>query len=140
MWGYLSEFWGSVASTTLSAWEYTEDWFYNIGNAVAGAIGNLFYSLLHYGNDTFVFFGWISELIKNIISVFLLPLSYIFTFLKSFFVNALGAPIEFEEYTWTDEVLSVFNAIPLWSEMITAIGVALTIIVVFFVLRTFLKS
>lgn len=136
MWGYLSEFWDSIFQVTLNAWEYTTAWFENIGNAVAGAVGNLLYSTLHYLNDTWVFLGWVFSLISNLISLFLLPLNYVIQFLRGFLVSVFSTPETFS-YNWGEDILAVFNAIPYWSTMSIALGVCIFIFVIFFVLRAF---
>lgn len=138
MWGYLSEFWNSVASTTLNAWEYTESWFYSVGNAVAGAIGNLFYSTLHYLNDTWVFLGWVFSVIGQVISLFLLPLTYVFQFLKGLVGQVFASPSDFS-YTWSSEVLAVFDNIPYWDTISAVLGACIIVIAVIFVLRQFTK-
>ncbi|GAI38972.1 unnamed protein product, partial [marine sediment metagenome] len=58
-WGFLGEFWDAITGATINAWEYTADWFKQIGLAVAGAIGGLFDYLIHYFSDLFVFLGWL---------------------------------------------------------------------------------
>ncbi|GAI17084.1 unnamed protein product, partial [marine sediment metagenome] len=65
-WGFLGEFWDAITGATINAWEYTADWFKQIGLAVAGAIGNLFDFLIHYINDLFVFLGWLFSAIKEL--------------------------------------------------------------------------
>jgi uncharacterized membrane protein len=134
MWGYLDEFWGSitdVGSTTIA-------WFQNVGNAVAGAIGNLFESTLHYINDTWVFLGWIFSVIGQLVSLFLLPLNFIFQFLKGFLSSAFATPTDYS-FTWSSEILAVFNHIPLWSTMSLVLGVCLSILALVAILWLFTK-
>jgi uncharacterized membrane protein len=138
MWGYLSEFWDSITQVTLNAWEYTTEWFQNVGNAVAGAIGQLFYSTLHYLNDTWVFLGWIFSVISSLISLFLLPLTYIFNFLKGLLSSIFSTPTDFP-YTWDAGILAVFNAIPYWSTISVVLGLCISIIIIFFVLKAFAR-
>lgn len=135
-WGYLSEFWNSVSSTTLNAWEYTTGWFQNVGNAVAGAVGNLFYNALHYLNDTWIFLGWIFSVLAQIVALFLLPLTFIFQFLKGFLSSVFAAPTDFP-FTWSTEVLTVFNAIPYWSTISLVLGIGISIIALFAILNLF---
>lgn len=134
MWGYLSEFWDAiteVGGTTIA-------WFQSIGNAVAGAIGQLFYSTLHYLNDTWVFLGWIFSVIGQVVSLFLLPLTWVFNFLKGLLGQIFTAPTDFS-YTWSGEVLAVFQAIPYWSIIAVVLGACISIIAVIFVLRLFTR-
>lgn len=137
MWGFLDEFWDSIASSTISAGVYSIDWFENIGLAVAGAVGNLFSSLLHSLNDLFVFLGWFFVLIKNLIDIFLLPLTFIFTFLKAFFNSAFSAPIDFTGVSWDSGVLAIFQSLPLWNELMAVLVAGISIILLFFILRQF---
>lgn len=139
MWSYLQEFWQAISQVVVEAGVYTIDWFESVGNAVAGAIGNLFYFVLHYINDLFVFIGWIGSLLKEIITLFLMPLTYVFTFLKAFLDTAFITPEDFS-FEWSSEVLSVFSTLPYWSIMSSVLAIGISIIVIFFVLRTFLKA
>lgn len=138
MWSYLEEFWTAVQGVSLSAWEYTTDFFNSIGNAVAGAIGNLFYFVLHYINDLFVFFGWVGTILKEIIVLFLMPLTYVFTFLKTFLNSAFVTPNNFS-FEWNSEILSIFSTIPYWSFVTSVLTIGVSIIVLFFVLKVFLR-
>jgi hypothetical protein len=134
MWGYLGEFWNSitdVGSTTIA-------WFQNVGNAVAGAVGNLFESTLHYLNDTWVFIGWLFSVIAQLVSLFLLPLNFIFQFLKGFLSTAFSAPTNYS-FTWSSEVLAVFQHIPLWSTMSVVLGACLSILALVAILWLFTK-
>jgi len=129
-WGYLSEFWDSVSSTTLNAWEYTESWFYNIGNAVAGAVGALFEFVNHNLSDFFVFLGWFFSNLGYILNQLIAPIKYILTFSKFFFVGALDDPATTTEiWNFSTSTISVFEAIPYWSEL--SIVLALSILLIF---------
>jgi hypothetical protein len=126
MWGYLSEFWDSieeVGSTSVA-------WFQNIGNSVAGAVGNLFESTLHYLNDGWVFYGWIFGVISDLISLFLLPLNFVFQFLKGLLSEAFASPVDYS-YSWSSEVLDVFGHIPLWDTIGIVCGAGLVVIALF---------
>lgn len=134
MFGYLSEFWNAiteVGGTTVA-------WFQSVGNAVAGAIGNLFYTALHYVNDTWVFLGWIFSIISQLVSLFLLPLTFVFNFLKGFVANVFAPPVSFS-YSWSTEILGVFNHIPYWTEIGVVLGACLSVIVVIGLLWLFTK-
>ena len=80
MWGYLEQFWNAITQVG----DYTIEWFRNIGNAVAGAIGGMFDWLIHYVSDVFIFLGWLFSILKELIMTFLSPVAYTFNFLKSF--------------------------------------------------------
>lgn len=139
MFGYLSEFWDAVVGETLTAWEYTADWFKQIGNAVAGAIGNLFYFVLHYINDLFVFLGWLFTILRELISYMLMPMTFALSFLKGFFSKAFATPTDFTDYSWASNVLGIFSAIPYWNTIITVLTVAIFLVVVFFTFKILLK-
>jgi hypothetical protein len=136
MWGFLTEFWDAITGVG----EYTIEFFQNIGLAVAGAVGNLFDFALHFLNDGAVFFGWIGSILKEIVLTFVMPLSYVFAFMKSLLASAFATPVDYTGYSWDAGILGVFSAIPLWSTLVAVIGIALAVLVLFFVLRAFLRS
>lgn len=136
MWGFLSEFWNAITQVG----EYTIEWFQNIGLAVAGAIGNLFDFALHYINDGAVFFGWVGSILKEVFLTFVMPFSYLFSFLKALLATAFVTPTNFTGYTWNSDILGIFSAIPYWDTLKVVIGIAISLMFLFFVLRTILRS
>jgi len=142
MWGFLGEFWSTITQTTINAWEYTVDWFQNIGLAVAGALGGLFDWLLHYLNDLFLFAGWIWHGIATLFTIIIYPFEFIFSFIYAFFNNALAAPVIIDPAlsvvsTTTSEIL---GAIPYWTTLIYILGIAIIAIVGFSLILLILKS
>lgn len=128
MFDYLVEFWSEITEVVVSAGTYTVDWFESVGNAVAGAIGGMFAWLIHYLNDFFIFLGWVFSILKELILCFILPISYIFNFLKAFTISAFSAPQTAElGYSFSAGVLSVFDEIPYWSTVATVLGIALLV-------------
>lgn len=128
-WGYLDEFWNAVSSTTLNAWEYTADWFQNVGNAVAGAIGNLFEFVNHYISDIFVFLGWLSHNLGFIFAQIFAPIRYIFQFFSSFIEYAFITPEEPTEiWSFSTSTVQVFESIPYWTEFATVLGVGILVL------------
>jgi hypothetical protein len=113
LWGYLSQFWQEISDVVIGGITYTAQFFQNIGNAVAGAIGQFFDVLFHNLNDVLIFFGWFFSNIKTIFLFLLSPVSYFFTFLKTF-ISALGqAPsTPAVSYAFSTDTLAVFDAIP----------------------------
>ena len=105
---------------------------------MAGAVGNLFESTLHYLNDTWVFLGWIFSVIGQLVSLFLLPLNFIFQFLKGFLSTAFSAPTDYS-FTWSSEILAVFAHIPLWSTIGVVLGACISILAVVAILWLFTK-
>lgn len=142
-WGYLSEFWDNVSSTTLNAWEYTESWFQNIGDAVAGAVGGLFEFINHAISDVFVFGGWFFQNLSDVISGFFAPIRYLFIFVKSFWgkmTSPAVAPEIYEDWVFDTSTLSVFQAIPYWTTLTGALIVGVLVLVGIYTLKYFLKS
>jgi len=139
-WGYLGEFWDSVNSTTLNAWEYTEGWFQNIGNAVAGALGNLFNFINHNVSDLFVFLGWFFSNLSFIFGQLISPIKYLFTFSKFFFGVALDEPSTTTEiWSFSTTTISVFDAIPYWSEISIVLAIAILLIFGIAILKLFTR-
>lgn len=140
-WGYLSEFWNSVSSSTLNAWEYTQEWFYNIGNAVAGAIGNLFDFIIHYFNDFLIFISWLGNILGFIFTQLLTPIKYLFAFSSNFFSNAFSTPIEPEELQgFSTTTATFFQSLPYWNNIIIALSIIIIFIGGMAVLKLFLKT
>ena len=130
MWGYLSQFWDAVSEVVVSGGTYTVDWFYSVGNAIAGAIGGMFDWLIHYVSDFFIFGGWIFTIIKQLILCLILPITFIFNFLKSFTLSAFANPTTPQAtYSFSSQIMSVFATIPYWSVITEMVGVLMLIIV-----------
>lgn len=92
-------------------------------------------------SDFLIFLGWAWQNITLILKSVFLPIQYIFTFLKSLFGEAISRPVEPEIiWTWTGQVQQVFSFIPYWSTITLVLGVALTILILVFILKTFLRS
>jgi len=132
VWGYLAEFWDEITQVG----DYTIEWFQNIGNAVAGAIGSLFADLIHHIYDFFYIAQYLVENLGQLFVIIFSPLTWIFNFVRGFFVSAFISPVE-PEITWqfSDEVLSVFQAIPYWDIFTFALGAGLSILVLFFIFK-----
>jgi len=139
-WGFLGEFWNAVSSKTLNAWEYTADWFRQIGLAVAGAIGGLFDYLIDYFTDFFVFMGWLFSAVKELALAVVLPISYVGNFMKGFLVNAIKTPeIAEVSHTFSTSTMSIFEAIPYWDIMSSALGVCILVLGGFAILKLILR-
>jgi hypothetical protein len=135
-WGFLGEFWDIISSQTIGGVEYTINWFKQIGLAVAGAIGGLFDYLIHAISDVFVFLGWLFSALKEIIMAMLLPLTYIFNFLKGFLTNAIKSPIVPEtNYVFSTSTMSIFETIPYWNILTSILGVLILVITGFAIIR-----
>jgi len=113
LWNYFAQFWQAVSDVVVGGITYTADFFRNIGNAVAGALGQFFDVIFHNLNDVLVFLGWFFHNIKEIFLFLLSPVSYFFTFLKTF-ISALGQTPSSPaiSYAFSSDTLAVFNTIP----------------------------
>lgn len=136
MWDYLGQFWNSVASTTINAWEYTEDWFFNIGNAVAGAIGGLFSWFLHYINDLFVFFGWLFEVLLYFLNLLILPIVFVFDFFSNFITSAFASPSS-NPTGWALPLAykNLLYAIPYFDDLATALGIFISFLISIYIVK-----
>lgn len=140
MWDYITQFWDSITGVVVDAGSYSIEWFENIGNAVAGAMGGLFDWLMHYFNDFFIFLGWIFSVITEIIQTFTLPISYVFNFIKSFTTSAFSTPqLAGASYYFSPEIKAVFDNIPNWNIMISVVGIAVSFIMAVAIFKLFLK-
>lgn len=140
MWDYILQFWDSLTEVVVSAGSYSVEWFQNIGNAVAGAIGGLFDWIIHYLNDFFIFLGWIFTMITELMKTLTLPISYIFNYLKGFTTSAFSSPQATGiSYTFSPEIMGVFEAIPYWDTMLIVLGIGFSITIGFSIFKLFLK-
>jgi hypothetical protein len=85
---YFVSFWNSItsstASTTSNAVTYGVDFFQNIGNAVAGAIGNIFLVPFHFLIDFGLALGWVFENLIKFFGYILMPFEFLITFFGVF--------------------------------------------------------
>lgn len=92
-------------------------------------------------SDFLIFLGWVFENTGLLIGKIFLPVQYIYTFLKNFGASALSNPITPNEiWTFDDEILAVFNAIPYWNTIIFVLVLGISILFIVFILKTFLRS
>jgi len=136
MWGYLSEFWGAVTQVG----DYTVAWFESIGNAVAGAIGGIFEDLTHHIYDIFYVGRWFLDNLGEMLATAFTPLTWIFNFVKGFFVSAtmsleeLG--IELPEINLvSDNVKAVFEIVPYMNLLLTAIAGVFGLMIIIFIVK-----
>jgi hypothetical protein len=140
-WGYLTQYWNRLATTTITGGEYIISWFQNIGNAVAGAIGNLFDFIIHYFNDFLCFINYFAHNLGFIFNQLLSPVKYIFVFSSNFFNNVFSAPILPENLEgFSSTTITFINSLPYWSDIKIGIGVIFFIIASLGILKLFLKT
>lgn len=135
-WGYLGEFWNAITGVG----EYTVEWFQNVGNAVGGALGNLFEFVNHSLSDVFVFGGWFFSALGTLLGKLWLPINYVFNFFSAFIEKAFSTPQAQEIWSFSDEVMTVFEKIPYWNTMISVLGVCILVIVGVSILKQFLST
>ncbi len=125
IWEYLAQFWNLITEVG----EYPIAFFQNIGIAVAGAIGGFFDVIFHNINDIFVLVAWLGYALKVIFTSLLSPIIYFFNVLRFFFATAFSTPATPEAtYTFSSEVLAVFNTIPNWPIFASVLGAIIILI------------
>lgn len=116
---YLSQFWDSITSATADSVE----WFQSLGNAVAGAMGNI----LLYPLQVMVDFGlaivyFVSQ-VWSLISIFFAPFWFVVAWATAV-VNAATQTYQtsplFSEVT--ADVSNFFNSLPYWSALTSVIA------------------
>jgi hypothetical protein len=140
MWGFLTEFWNSISGVVLDAWNYTAEWFQNVGYAVAGAIGGLFDWILHYLNDFFVLLGWALGSLKVLYYLFTLPFAFIFNFIRNFFDYATQNPVIPSVSFYSTSTMDILGAIPYWNTAIFVLGICIMLIGGIGIVYLFLKA
>ena len=137
IWDYFNQFWDLISPVG----EYTIEFFQNIGLAVAGAIGSFFDLIFHSINDIFVIVVWLGLALKTIFLAILSPVIYFFNILRWFFTTAFQTP-ELPEisYTFSAEVLEVFNAIPHWALITSILGAIIFMFAGIAMLKLLLKT
>lgn len=140
MWGYLTEFWGSITQVVLDAGTYTIAWFESVGNAVAGAIGGLFSDLIHHIYDLFYLWQWFMDGLKDLFSILMSPLVWAFSFGKgligSAFETAESLGLEIGEVAIFDaNVFLVFDAIPYVNYIFAGVAGILAISFIVFIAK-----
>jgi len=133
-WDYLSSFWdqitGAVASTTENWISYPVSFFQNIGNAVAGALGQIFDTFFHTFSDIFIFGAWAGGMIGNIFLKLTLPFQFVYNFFKNIYSYGFATPSDPEiTYTFSTSTMAVFEAIPHWSTITMILGVGLVLVI-----------
>lgn len=91
--------------------------------------------------DLATFLGWVWQNITDIMGNAFLPIKYVYTFLRQFFITAFSAPVAQDEmWTFDDSILGLFSSIPYFSVLISCLMIALTLVMAVLVLKSFLRS
>lgn len=134
--GYLSEFWNSITEKTIEAWQFTADWFQQVGNAVAGALGNV---LLFPFKIMFDFF-WAVKILFDIFYNFLeISFSVIVNFFR-FVGNVLSDIFNYEppvnnEKLFNSQAIAVIKTIPLINTLFLVISYGVVSLMIFSIFR-----
>lgn len=92
-------------------------------------------------SDFFVFMGWLWQNSTLLLKKVFLPVQYIYTFLKQFFTNAFAPPLPSENiWTFPAGILGLFNSVPYFNVLISALVLGIIVLMVVFILKTFLKT
>lgn len=140
-WGYLSEFWNSISSSTVSAGEYTIGWFESVGNAVAGAIGGLFEDLTHHIYDIFYLIRWFLDGLTDLFSVIISPLTWGYNFTRGLFASAFQSAEDLGLETGEIEELgsnvsTFFETMPYAEYIFLGVSAMLGIVFLVFIIKT----
>lgn len=106
---------------------YPLDFFKNIGLAVAGAISGFLQNIIDVA-ISLVYFGlFVFEIFKSLFS----PVLYIFHYLKVL-ITSFTTTISYQpSFNFDPNALALFNAIPLFSTLMTILGGLLCFVIVF---------
>jgi len=137
VWDYFSQFWDLIVEVG----SYPVEFFQNIGLAVAGAIGSFFDVIFHNINDIFVIVVWLGISLKTIFLSITSPVVYFFNVVRWFFATAFQTPqLPEASYTFSQEVLEVFNTIPNWSVISIVLGAVVLMLGGVAILKLLLKT
>lgn len=124
-WGFLTEFWNSITGLA----NYPIEFFENIGLAVAGALGNFFEAGVHIILDLAIVGQWLFNILALMIGKLILPIEYVFTFLKTFSTEAFKPVIPTELWQVPANIKSIFETLPYWDNLTVALGVAILLMI-----------
>lgn len=101
---------------------------------------NPFSSLLHNFFDLFYAIEYIFSNLANVFVIIFSPLNFSFNFVKGFF-DGINIPPPTTAISWTFDsgIVAVFNTIPYWSVFMFAIGAALSVLMLIFVVSQLMK-
>ena len=92
--------------------------------------------LVHIAFDCFNVAEYVFANIANLFSLLFTPLTGVFNFVKGFFDGIVSpAPATAVAWTFPDNVMAVFNAIPYFSVIEYACGAGLSVLILIFAFR-----
>jgi hypothetical protein len=93
-------------------------------------------TLVHIGFDCFNVASYVFSNIGSLFGYLFTPLTGLFNFAKGFFDGiATTAPATAISWTFPDNVMAVFNAIPYFSLLEYACGAGISILILIFIFR-----
>jgi hypothetical protein len=126
--GYLSEFWDSITEATSGTIEF----FQSIGNAVAGAIGNIFLTPLKVIFDFFWTFKILYDCVANLVEIGWSIFTSFFSFIGSFIADFFSADIVVEntnaDINLDPAIITAILSIPLMPLFFQVIGYAFIVL------------
>jgi len=131
IYNWLSQFWESLTSVG----DYTIEFFQNIGNAVAGAMGGVLEAMFHSLLDFFIAIWYLMEYIIAIFKNLLAPILYIFNFLKSIFINLTSSVDEVPAFQFNEKAIELLNKVPNFSLILTILGGILCFLGIFAIIK-----
>jgi hypothetical protein len=91
-------------------------------------------------SDFLIFLGWTWQNFITILDKVFLPVQFVYTFLKGLVVSAFSTPITPASiWSFNSQTLQVFNAIPYWDTLILVLILGLTILMIVFIFKQFLR-
>jgi len=115
MFGYLAEFWDSISEAVVGGTTYTVAWFEQVGNAVAGGIGNILLSPLKVIVDFFLAIAYLLKCLWAVINLILSFFSFLFEWIYNLFEIVLTTPPTTGEVIFDTNWISFFTSIPLFT-------------------------
>lgn len=104
---------------------------------------DLFNSVSTALHNVYDFFYAIEYIFSNLANIFIIifsPLNFAFNFIKGFFDGISVPPPETAiSWTFSDEILAVFSAIPYWSILMYGVGAGLSFLILIFIISQLLK-
>lgn len=131
IYNFLSQFWNTLTSVG----DYTIEFFQNIGNAVAGAMGGIIEAVFGPIIDFFIVIWYLAEYIIAIFKNLLAPVIYIFNFLKSVFLNLTNSVEEVAPFEFSDEAINLLSKVPNFPLLLSIIGGVLCFIGIFAIIK-----
>lgn len=108
---YLLQFWNAITSAAVGTIEY----FQSLGNAVAGAIGNVVLTPAHYVVDFFLVLSFLFENLRIVFYSILLYLNYIFIYFKEVITKIDFSTAANPFAVLPTDAITFFNSIPYFS-------------------------